>query len=382
MFVFFIMSDELRQSVLYHQVEPQATQDTYTAFDNVDFVINVGEGRRLLKNSVRILGDLQVNSTGTTRQVSATPELPIGFDRVAGAHAFIDSVQVSSIQQGLIENITNYGRYVSMAGHASYDKLDMINSNLICELRGHIDEVQEAAAKGVVTYATAPVTTDADFSIKPMCCLSRMSGDDLPSSKSGAITLTVNLQRDRVALRGAGQTANANYQLRNLRVTYQSVDDDGSASQTGMRTIYNIKSNILSGAASISANVPALCSSVVMSFCDTRVENSLTDNALALEEPQAISEVQYLFNDQTNSLVTYIIDDRTEMLERFIDAMGVSGHNQVSKDVFKSNGGFGLGLDFDGLVDLSKNRFTVQLQTGANNNPSNAYLYFASQAVI
>ena len=83
MFVFFIMSDDLRQSVLYHQVEPQATQDSYTEFDNVDFVINVGEGRRLLKNSVRILGDLKVNSTGTTRSTTN-----IGFDRVAGAHAF------------------------------------------------------------------------------------------------------------------------------------------------------------------------------------------------------------------------------------------------------------------------------------------------------
>jgi len=44
------MSDsELRQTVLYHQAEPQAKQDTYKEFDNVDFVINVGEGRALLK---------------------------------------------------------------------------------------------------------------------------------------------------------------------------------------------------------------------------------------------------------------------------------------------------------------------------------------------
>lgn len=380
MFVFFIMSD-LRQTVLYHQVEPQATQDKYTAFDNVDFVINVGEGRRLLKNSVRILGDLQINTTGSTRSVGN-----VGFDRVAGAHAFIDSCQVSSINQGLIENITNYGRWVSMAGHASYDRNDMVNSNLACELRASKQTITDFYGRGIVTETdgsgVAVQTTDADFSIKPICALNRMSGDDLPSSKSGAITLTINLQRDRVVLMGDAQVADSNYELKNLRVTYQSVADDGSSSQTGMRTIYNIKSNILSGAASISANVPALCSSVVMSFCDTAVENQLNENSLGLEEPQALTEVQYLFNDQTNSLITYVLEDRTEMLERFIDAMGVSGHNQVSKDVFKSNQGFALGLDFDGLVDLSKNRFTVQLQTGANNSPSNAYLYFSSQAVI
>ena len=371
------MSDDLRQTVLYHQVEPQATQDTYTEFDNVDFVINPGEGRRLLKNSVRILGDLRVYSTGTTRTTAQ-----IGFDRIAGAHAFIDSMQVSSQNQGLMESVTNYGRYVSMAGAASYDRLDMINSNLICELRGHLDQFSNLVSRGIETYAAAPERTDIDFSIKPVCCINRMSGDDLPSSKTGAITLTINLQRNRVVLMGNNQVADSSYELRNLRVTYQTVADDGSASQTGMRTIYNIKSNILSGAASVSANVPAMCSSVVMSFVQTAKENALKDNSLALEEPQALTEVQYLFNDQTNSLVTYVIDDRTEMLERFIDAMGVEGHNQVSKDVFKANQGFALGLDFDGLVDLSKNRFTVQLQTGANNSPSNVYMYFASQMVV
>lgn len=374
------MSEDLRQSILYHQVEPQATQDAYGEFDNVDFVINVGEGRRLLSNSVRVLADLQINSGGTT--VSSAM---IGWDRNAGAHTFIDSIQVSSLEQGLIESVTNYNRYVSMASHATYDRLDMLNSDLQCELRAATQEAPVLLGQNIKTYADNGGTVsdgNVDFSIKPVCCLNRMSGDDLPSSKTGAITLTLNLARNRVALQGTAQVADSNYSMSNLRVTYRSVADDGSASQTAMRTIYNIKSNILSGSASVSANVPAMCSSVVVSFCDTRNENALAVNSLALEEPQALTEVQYLFNDQTNSLITYVLDDRTEMLERFIDAMGVAGHNQVAKDTFRANQGFGLGLDFDGLVDLSKNRFTMQLQTGANNVPSNVYLYFASQVVM
>ena len=379
------MSEELRQAIIYHQVEPQATQDVYREFDNVDFQINVGEGRRLLKNSVRVLGDLRVTVDGTNQPTVTTPLTNIGFDRTAGAHAFIDSVQVSSIQQGLIENITNYNRYVAMASHATHDRLDLLNSNLMCELRGPLDEWTNLVSQGISNAATDGGTAakeDADFSLKPVCALNRMSGDDLPSSKTGSITLTCNLARNRIALMGSGQLATSTYEIRNLRVTYQSVADDGSASQTGMRTIYNIKSSVLSGAASISANVPAMCSSVVMSFCDTRHENSLADNALALEAPQALTEVSYEFNNQTNSLITYNITDQTEMLERFLDAMGDGGHNQVAKDTWKANQGFALGLDFDGLVDLSQNRFSVQLQSGANNVPSNAYLYFASQAVV
>jgi hypothetical protein len=114
--------DELRQTVIYHQVEPQATQTVYKSFDNVDFVINAGEGRALLKNSVRILGDLRVNKTGTTQN----DVVGIGFDRNAGAHCFIDSIQVSMENAGLVENIQHYPRYVSMVGHATDDRLDLL----------------------------------------------------------------------------------------------------------------------------------------------------------------------------------------------------------------------------------------------------------------
>ena len=149
-----------------------------------------------------------------------------------------------------------------------------------------------------------------------------------------------------------------------------------------MRTINAVKSNLLSGSGTISVNVPAVCSGVSMSFIDTAREGAIVHNSYALETPQGITEVQYLFNDATNSLVTYVIQDRSEMLERFVSSLENTGHNQVSKDTFRSNQGFGLGLPFDSLVDLSKNRFTVQIQSGANNRPSTAFLYFHSSVQV
>lgn len=371
--------DELRQTVLYHEVEPQAVQSSYTEFDNVDFVINVGEGRALLKNSVRVLADVLVTTDGTTR-VAANG---LGWNRNAGAHCFFQSVQVSAQSAGLIENIQNYPRLVSMVSVASNDRLDLINSDRQCELRGHIDESTDLWAQGYTTYVEAggtAVTQDFDFSLKPLCALNAMSGGDLASSKSGSITLTMNLAKNVDALRGADHTATCTYVLSNLRCTFQSVMADPKAPMTGMRTTYNVKSNVLSGNASISANVPALCSGVSISFIDTFKDSSLKYDSLALERPMNIEEVQYLFNDQTNSLVTYSITDQTEMLERFIDSLENTGHNQVAMDVFRANQGFALGLDFDGLVDLSRNRFTLQLKSDAENNPANVYMYFHSVA--
>lgn len=373
--------DELSQTVLYHQVEPQATQSSYKSFDNVDFVINVGEGRALLANSVRILGDLRVNTTGETRSVGG-----IGFDRNAGAHCFIDSIQLSMDNAGLIENIQHYPRYVSMVGHATDDRLDTLNSDRQCELKGHIDESPELMCLGISTYVegggtvTGPV--DVDFSLKPVCGLNRMSGGNLAESVSGSVTLTCNLARDVVALRGRLQQAGSNYSISNLRCTFRSVLADAKPAPVSMRSVNAVKSNLLSGTGTISVNVPAVCSGVSMSFIDTAREGAVNHNSYALEQPQGISEVQYLFNDATNSLVTYTIRDRTEMLERFISSLEVTGHNQVAKDVFRANQGFGLGLPFDQLVDLSKNRFTVQISSDANNRPSTAFLYFHSSITV
>ena len=60
-----------------------------------------------------------------------------------------------------------------------------------------------------------------------------------------------------------------------------------------------------------------------------------------------------------------------------------SGHNQVSIDKYRANNSFIAGLDFDGGVDLSQNRFTFQVVSGVNNtNPVNVYSYFHSAVTV
>ena len=373
--------EDLRQTVLYHEVEPQAVQTSYTEFDNVDFSINVGEGRALLKNSVRVLADVLVTTDGTTRVAAGG----LGWNRNAGAHCFFQSVQVSAQAAGLIENVQNYGRLVSMVSVASNDRLDLINSDRQCELRGHIDESTDLWAQGYSTYVEAggtATTQDFDFSLKPLCALNAMSGGDLAADKSGTITLTMNLAKNVDALRGSAQTAASTYVLSNLRCTFQSVVADPKSPQTGMRVTYGVKSNVLSSQASISANVPALCSGVSISFIATYKDSAIKYDSLAQERPMNIREAQFLFNDQTNSLVTYSITDQTELLERYVDSLENTGHNQVAMDVFRSNQGFGIGLSFDGLIDLSRNKFTLQLNSDAENNPANVYMYFHSLASL
>ena len=55
---------DLSQRKLYHEVTPTSEQERYREFAQPTFLISVGEGRSLVKNSVRILGDVRVLATG------------------------------------------------------------------------------------------------------------------------------------------------------------------------------------------------------------------------------------------------------------------------------------------------------------------------------
>ena len=376
------MSD-LSPSLRYHQVQPQSIKTGYTEFDNIDFLIAVGPNRSLVQNSVRICGDLLVESVAGTRTVSG-----IQFDERVGAHAFIESLQITSQNQGNLENIGNsYARYVAMAGVASLSDNDYCNAKHICELKGANAEVAFKYAQGILATATTavPVVNDADFSFKPMCALNKMS-DNLAFNKSGTVTLTCNLARNMSALFGALQTPTAKYTLKNLRCTFNSMPDSKTPSTVSMRTIHSVKSNILSGSATISANVNAVCDAVSISVLKQANENVPQHNNYALEHMIAFNQVQYLFNDQTNSLVTYRISDQTEVLQRFVDSMYNSGHNQVALSKFRGNNGWGMGLEFDGNIDLSSNTFTLQIESGvgsgATNTPYAIWMYFHSSVQV
>jgi len=374
------MNSDLQQRVLYHQVQPQSEKSSYTQFDQCSFLISVGSGRSLLPQSVRVLGDIRVLNAGARTQGDRC------WDKNIGAGSFIDAVSVQTQNQGLLENIQNYARYVAMDSCATLNELDMLNSLNMCELKT-VNELQATTlANGIAPAMTTgtPQLRDPDFSVKPLCCVNKMSRD-LPFDKSGIVTLQLNLQRDMTALFGPAQDSVTTYEIYNLRVTYKSIADPKDPTPTEMGIVYNVKSNILSGTSSISANVPAVCDSVAISFIQDQHDSVPVYNSYKLENVQGLEEVQYLFNDSTNALIAYVIRDQQEMVERFLDSISNSSHNQVSQQKWRSNGGFALGLNFESPVDLSKNRFTMQLGSSATNlnvYPVNAYLYFFARAQV
>jgi hypothetical protein len=235
-----------------------------------------------------------------------------------------------------------------------------------------------------LTTGTA-VIEDADFSIKPLCCLNKMDQNvnGLPMARSGIIRLGVVLADNLDAIFGQKADLNCGYELRNLRCDFKSVPDSKTPEEVTMGIVNDFKSNVLSGEATISTNVAALCDSVAINFIQNQHESVPVYNSYKMENVQGLDQVQYLFNSQSNSLVTYPITDRTEMLQRFIEAMTDTSHNQVSIDKYRSNSGWAIGLRFDEQIDLSNNVFTLQLGSTVNQNfPVNCFMYFFSRRTL
>jgi len=375
-------------NVVFHSNESESNRQFHKEFDNVDFLINVGQGRALVKNSVRLCGNLRVNSVDNPDPSTGTRATEgIEFNRNGGIHCMIGSLQVQFTEgdrQGNIENIDNYNRYCVMNSVASEDKDDLFNGKNICELKAPNQKVIEQYCIGTKTRNTTGTqyTDDVSFSIKPKCCLNNMDlgvqSGNLPYNKSGAIKLTFNLAKNNSCLFGGKQTILSGYSLNKLKITYMSVPVE-NPNPCRMRLVHNYKGAVLSSFSNISAKVPAVCDSVVMCFQEQRRENVVIEDNLQLDKPNNIKEVQYLFNDSNNEFITYKMDDKGEMLERFTNAMSKSGHSELVGGRLNGDGAFGLGLDFRNFVDLSNNKFNVQLNSDIDGtNPYNVYMYFSS----
>ena len=365
-------------NIVFHSAQPEARQDRYIEYNNCDFILAVGEGRSLMRNSVRINGDIKITSDGTARSTGR-----VYLDPRIGTHATIDSIQTSfSGAGGVKEVIQNYGRWATMDAIGTIYEDDYLSAKYQCEQRAPTAVCSAKNAKGENTLNTGTKITDnLDFSMKPLCILNKMSGDHLPFEKSGEIRVTLNLARNMSALMGDNQGNGATYELTNLHLSYSSLPTNGNPAKTSttMRSVYNIKSTILSGSANIQAQVPAMCDAMSASFQSQDRENVNIFSNFDCNQVEGIRQVEFLFNDATNKYVTYSINDQNEMIHRYIDSFRNTGHNQMTLDKFRTNASFGVGLHFQGFIDLSTQRFGLQLASDVSNqNPMNVYMYFHS----
>jgi hypothetical protein len=381
----------------YHLTDPESTSATgYVPFQTVDFNLNV-PGRKLLPNSIRIEGRVvaRTNTTdpwqpnvagGVTSAVDV--ETNVKVDNVVGAHCFFDSWSCETQKSGILENLQNYPRFISMNGRATLGPDDMLNSKHLAEGRGPTELNGNYFLQPIVdqAYVDGQVEQPAQrdkpsFSITPMICFNRSAGSDGYSfDRNGFIRISCILAADRHALFGGDD--GANYILEDLVCRYVTIADDGTDQPMLMRSYVNVVGSMQSTSTTISARVPSQqVSSLSMSFEQQAHLQSTEFSSTALENLPQWDSVEYLFANSLQNYITYRITDEGDALVRGLASLESGGHSQVRASTLKANNGFIFGLDFGEYVDLSRQKFTINmklLDASITQNAVDAFLYFNS----
>ena len=365
----------------YQTILPEAHKTSYTEYDVIDFMLSF-QNKKLIGNSIRLEGDLQVLIGNSLPNTS-----PIYHEPLIGAHNYINSITTDFQNVGSMENFREYPRFVKMKADCTMINDDMLNSNQSCELRASTkfltnNLMTPYSARGIGGTNRLP-----DFSIKPDFLLNNVSspsGDvGISYTKTGTVKVSIRLERIYGSLYGIGMDNTVSYNIQNLRMSYFTKPDDGVKNQLIFNTKLNLKQSLQSGLANVSTKVPAIANSVSCSFIQQSHEYTPTYSNCETETVPLLDQVVFSFNDSTNQYITFPIEDRMEVLERYLDSMSNIGVNNVSLEKVEANQGFGVGLSFGENINLANQKFNIQLTSGiTNTSPYVIYMYFHSLRVM
>ena len=365
-------------SISYSLAIPENNKASYGEYDTVDFVLTF-PNESLKLGSLRLEGELEVTQDGDLLNAVANADKVIKYDKHVGAHTFVESVQTEMLGE-VFENLTEYPRMVKQYSVARNSTEDMFNSSRVCELRVPYDAMTTMIMKGdeVRTQVVPAVRSNPDFSIK-LDVLLNSSTDELPYKRSGAIRVSVNLSRNISVFHGNDVDANTVYALKDLRLVYRTLPREDNMEPITLRRRINIRQSIQSSLANIQTKVPSQSvEAFSASFQVQSQENTYFDNNLDLEKIPNLQQLQFLFNDQTNAQVTYLIKANSEVLDKYIDALGDRGRNSLAPVNMINNHGYGVGLRMSGgLIDLTNQKFSVQINSDISNaRPLLMSMYF------
>jgi hypothetical protein len=351
----------------------------YTPFDNIDFTLDFN-GRAVLMNSIKLSGRVATTSGGED-------DIFI-YDETIGAHTFFDTITASTENQGIIETIQEYPRYVGMKSDATLNVSDM-GGNLSNVIEMKTFNKQIVASNIGFGEASAPtgedggeITDPLSFVITPDIVFNNAQGATDASdvrvsyTKTGSLKLSLRVARVQDAFLSQIPDNNRQFALVDVKCHFLTVPDDNPKNQVVTQVKAHVKQTILSRQSNLSVRVPMVATSFSGSFLPI---NEVGTGAFNTHERRAINDMtnlQYLFNNNTMELITYELNDRGEILRHYLNSMGSGKKSQVAPYINSGRLGYGIGLEFQ-PTDLTSNSFNVNLEALTfQNNPHVLYGYF------
>ncbi len=365
-------------NIQYHMVEPENNNATgsYTEFNTADFVLT-GPGRKYLKNSLRLEGTIVIKKNN----VNKTLENDFRLDNMIGFHGMIESVSTEVQSMSQIENLNQYPVYAKMQTASSMDGQDLCRADYVAEGRGPLDAngryvLEEVAASNKQgTGAVAVQKSESPFCIKPNMCLNRMTGGDYSFDKYGYIKMSFNFARSNHFLFGLDCDATMSYEIKNLKMRYTTVPEDGKDVKILMNSFVSIKSTMNSQNAALQARVPSdAVLGVAISFLEQGDESSAQENAYQLQKLPSIRSLKFMFSDTQNRFISYTIDEVSDMLDRGVRSLRYAGVSSAQSDMLHGNEGFIIGTPFNQVASLRNQKFTTQIETDNGSMSVRPYL--------
>ena len=334
-------------SQIYNSVQPEALKDAYREYDTIDFVLTF-ENQSLVLDTLKLEGVIELDDPANSY-----------VDSTVGIHSIIDTITVDFQNEGNVQNLTEYPHWVRMYSDVNYQGDDYYNSHLLSELRtGGRDY-----GAGLFNKTTKQVSPD--FCFKPLICLNQSVGPNKLSgfSKSGAVSIRIRLNRNVNVLYGEKNESGKSYTVSNLKLSYITVEGD-SKEPVQMRTYVQLKQVLDSQLTNINTRVPAICDGVACTFIDISKLNDPVYNQLQTEGLPSIDEVVFMFNDSTNTYITYPLRTPEEIALHYYESLNETGHTALSTQ--RSVNNYGIGLKFMDFIDLRNQKFNIQIKSSVN----------------
>lgn len=360
----------------YTIIQPRGGKTSYNSTEQINFEITY-LGMEIVPNSFYLSGELNVQSValGSGEVGNIDNNLEVKYDGKIGVHGFINSMSVESQKLGLLENITgNYGRWARMLCDVQLNNNDLFMSNYVQELRTANDKLSTQILRGT---GNDDYNKNPDFFLHLKNCINMTSGAPITFDKFGILRLTINLNSVRKALYGRDVGADTTFSLDNVKLHYKIRPQGQYNVPTRMLSVSVIPQEIESSAANVIVDNPVLSDAVSISFQKTSHSNQYQFNEHETETPPFPQRAEMNFNDQTNSYLTFPLDNLEEMVLNYRKSMGMTSHSEVIPSNYQMGKNFGLGLKFPQTINFLNQSFAVYFQSSIDNdNKFNIFVYY------
>lgn len=377
----------------YRSIYPVSQQSSYDPNSNIDLVLNLNNEKLLPGCTLDF--ECAVYQTGN---VPVAADIDIKFDSLAGYHGVIRDIQTEFRQAGIVEKIDNYPRLVKTRALAtqSRDNIGM-QSDMSVEGRFPTDEMTTEYIRGS-NPANRPVD-DIPFMPVSLKLENILNAVDAPlsSAVTGQIRMRIRLAPNEEFLYGRAWAPLAglapNYKVRNLRLNYQTIPDDGKLAPVQLTYYSGYRGVIESTNQNFSTFVPGACDSVHISCIKVSNETSPERNYLACAPPlgtppghtaavpsYGIERLDYAVNDIDTALMGWTMQFRNEILINGLRSFDVDypkyGRLMDLMNKPLDPDGYVAGIPFGAPINFQQNKFAAEVQTSINSTGNYTAIYF------